>query len=82
MNTARIEELQKLTAYPESHSVALALEQVWVETSHHYEKALVLLEADMHYFSTRPCEICRDISGLIGRHFGCIAKGESIRPSA
>ena len=74
MNTSRIEELHKQTAYPESHSVAQALLKVWNETAQHYEKSFILLEADMHYFSTRPCETCRNISGLIGRPFGCVAK--------
>ena len=31
MNTKRIEEIQKQTAYPESHSVTNALCQVWHE---------------------------------------------------
>lgn len=38
MNAARIEEIQKACAYPESHSVALALAQVWNECSQEQER--------------------------------------------
>ena len=37
MNTDRIEQIHKATAYPESHSVQQALLQVWNETAHEYE---------------------------------------------
>lgn len=36
MTTKRIEELQKKTAYPESHSVHEALLQVWNEMQQEY----------------------------------------------
>lgn len=32
------------------------------------------LEADPHTFSSRPCQTCRLVSGLLGRDFGCVAK--------
>lgn len=38
MNAARIEEIQKACAYPESHSVAMALCQVWNECSQEHAK--------------------------------------------
>lgn len=40
MNAARIEEIQKACAYPESHSVAQALYQVWNECSKGEQEAL------------------------------------------
>lgn len=40
MNSDRIEELQKRTAYPESRSVALALMQVWNECAQENNKQI------------------------------------------
>lgn len=31
-------------------------------------------EADPHYFGTRPCPTCRDITESLGRDFGCVAR--------
>jgi predicted anti-sigma-YlaC factor YlaD len=38
------------------------------------EKRLAELEVDNHYFQTRPCETCRNISATLGRPYGCSAK--------
>ncbi len=40
MNTKRIEELMKETAYPESHSVMQALLQVWNELQQAFNKQI------------------------------------------
>lgn len=32
---------------------------------------LGLLQDDPHQWSTRPCPTCRQISGIVGRPFGC-----------
>ena len=40
MNSDRIAEIQKTTAYPESHSVALALAQVWSECEQENNKQI------------------------------------------
>lgn len=40
MNSNRIEEIQKKTAYPESRSVALALMQVWNECAQENNKQI------------------------------------------
>ena len=40
MNSDRIAEIQKTTAYPESHSVALALAQVWNECEQENNKQI------------------------------------------
>jgi hypothetical protein len=41
------------------------------------DKALGLIEVDMHTFSTRPCQTCTSITSLIGRPFGCVNKAMS-----
>jgi hypothetical protein len=33
-----------------------------------------LIEADPHQWSSRPCQTCHSVSGLLGRPFGCEAK--------
>ena len=35
-----------------------------------------LFESDCHSWSTRPCATCNEISKLLGRPFGCIARAE------
>lgn len=44
MNTDRIEEIQKTTAYPESRSVQQALLQVWNECGHELQECLEKLK--------------------------------------
>ena len=36
--------------------------------------ALASLEVDNHYWSTRPCQTCREISEVLGRPYGCYVK--------
>lgn len=45
MNSKRIEEIQKQTAYPESQSVFTALHQVWNEVGQEYQAEIKQLEA-------------------------------------
>ena len=45
MNSERIEEIQKQTAYPESQSVFTALHQVWNEVGQEYQAEIRQLEA-------------------------------------
>lgn len=33
-----------------------------------------LIEADNHYFGTRPCQTCTAVSALVGRPFGCVKR--------
>lgn len=35
------------------------------------DAALAALQTDNHYWSTRPCDTCRFISGIRGKPFGC-----------
>lgn len=39
------------------------------------EAVASVIEADPHQWSPRPCTTCRVVSGLLGRPFGCAAKG-------
>jgi len=38
------------------------------------ESVASVVESDPHQFSTRPCQTCRVVSGLLGRSFGCERK--------
>lgn len=33
--------------------------------------ALDVIQADPHYWSSRPCVSCRTVTALVGRPFGC-----------
>jgi len=35
------------------------------------ESVAAVIESDPHQWSSRPCQTCRVISGLLGRPFGC-----------
>lgn len=35
------------------------------------------IESDPHVFSTRPCQTCKAVSGLVGRAFGCVAASQA-----
>lgn len=37
---------------------------------------IMVLDVDNHFWSTRPCETCQDISDLINKPFGCIKKAK------
>jgi ferritin-like metal-binding protein YciE len=47
MNSKRIEEIQKQTAYPESQSVFTALHQVWNEVGQEYQAEIRQLEQQL-----------------------------------
>ena len=38
--------------------------------------ALASLEVYSHYWSTRPCQTCREIGEVLGRPYGCYVKAE------
>jgi hypothetical protein len=40
------------------------------------DAALRLIEADPHQWSPRPCATCQAVSAIVGRRFGCNAKGK------
>ncbi len=63
MNSNRIEEIQKSTAYPKSQSVMLALKQVWNECEHSHTKAI---EAKDEEIESLKAEVRRfkEIAGL------------------
>jgi hypothetical protein len=54
MNSQRIEEIQKETAYPNSISVQQALLKVWNECSQDYEKQIAELKDRLE----KPCKSC------------------------
>jgi hypothetical protein len=35
------------------------------------ESVASVIERDPHQYSSRPCQTCRVVSGLLGRSFGC-----------
>jgi len=39
------------------------------------EAVASVVERDPHQWSSRPCSSCRAVSGLLGRSFGCEARG-------
>lgn len=35
-----------------------------------------LLQVDNHYWDTRPCQTCRNVTQLLGKPFGCVKKAQ------
>ena len=61
MNSERIQEIQKLTAYPESHSVQKALLLVWnecrLESNKYLEEQDIIIEAMKNCYNCKfDCE--------------------------
>lgn len=44
-----------------------------------FNAVLGMLQEDPHTWSTRPCQTCRAISGIIGEPFGCYLYAEQRR---
>ncbi len=38
-----------------------------------------LIQVDSHTWSNRPCQSCLDISGMIGKPFGCYKHQEDLK---
>lgn len=60
----RVEKLEEMAHVDDSAGTVIA------------DACARLWEADPHSFSTRGCSTCRAVSGLLGRDFGCVAKGK------
>jgi hypothetical protein len=44
------------------------------------ESVASVIEKDPHQWSSRPCQTCRIISGLLCRPFGCERKALEVKP--
>lgn len=49
MNVERIKEIQLATAYPDSHSVYIALMQVWTECAREKDRETTVLHAELEH---------------------------------
>ena len=75
MNSNRIEELQKQTAYPESTSVQQALLQVWNEMQQDFNSRICkncsYLQRDFNNTCELGISIPEDENGFTDTTFGC-----------
>lgn len=74
MNVDRIKEIQLSTAYPDSHSVCMALMQVWVECGREMDRETTVLHAELEHTQLElkraqmdNANLNREIESILGR---------------